>query len=167
MTNRGVSPRTVRYTHSVLSGALKQSVRWQRLARDPAALVDLPRQPRREMRALDQNQAQRFIRATAGDDFEAFWLVLISLGLRPSEALALKWADLDGGRVHVQRALTKHADGSIEFNEPKTARGRRVVTLPESTAAALQFHRQRQVSSRLLAGPKWLAHDLIFATRDS
>ena len=164
MTARGVSPRSVRYAHAVLSGALKQAVRWQRIARNPASLVDLPRQTRREMRALDEVQARKFILAAAETEFGALWLLLISSGLRPSEALALRWSDMEGGRLHVQRALTRFSDGTFEFNEPKTARGRRVVALPESMVSVLRAHRQQQVADRLRAGPTWADQNLIFAT---
>ena len=117
----------MRYAHSVLNGALRQAIRWQRLARNPAALVDLPRQPRREMKALDAAQARCFI-ATAATGVEHRALrggLLLGTGLRrPSEALGLRWTDLDADRLHVQRALTRFSDGTLEFNEPKTARGR-------------------------------------------
>lgn len=164
MTGRGVSPRSVRYTHAVLSGALKQAVRWRWIARSPASLVSLPRQSHREMRALDDAQARRFVDAATGDTFGALWVLLITTGLRPSEALALRWSDIEAGRLHVQRGLTRHPDGSFEFNEPKTARGRRAVTLPQSTTVALRDHRQRQLSDRLRAGAAWTDRDLVFST---
>jgi integrase len=43
MQERGLSPRIVRYTHAVLSSALKQAVRWGMLTRNPATLVQLPK----------------------------------------------------------------------------------------------------------------------------
>jgi len=166
MTLRGMSPRTVRYAHSVLSSALRQAVRWGRLARNPASLVDLPRKARREMRAFNDAEARKFISAAEHDQFAALWLLLISAGLRPSEALGLRWSDLESGRVHVQRALTRYADGTVEFLEPKTARGRRVVTLPETMTFVFREHRRRQVGDRLLAGPTWSDQDLIFSASD-
>jgi integrase len=40
LQERGLSARTVRYTHAVLSSALKQAVKWLMLAQNPASLVD-------------------------------------------------------------------------------------------------------------------------------
>ena len=37
-------------------------------------------------------------------------------GMRPGEALALSWADLDGGRIRIQRNLVRHADGRWELS---------------------------------------------------
>lgn len=64
-----------------------------------------------------------------------FELLLIT-GLRPGEALALRWSDLDleAGRLAVRRSLAR--DGS--FLEPKTPRARRTVPLPASTVQALR-----------------------------
>jgi hypothetical protein len=36
MLERGLSARTVRYLHAVVNSALKQAVKWRRLARNPA-----------------------------------------------------------------------------------------------------------------------------------
>lgn len=65
MLERGLSARTVRYCHAVLSSALKQAVRWGMVARNVAELADLPRQERREMHALTPEQATRFLLAAA------------------------------------------------------------------------------------------------------
>jgi len=95
--------------------------------------VELPRQRREEVRPLTAEEAQRFLDAATGTRYGVLFEVLLATELRPGEALGLKWADVDeAGRVHVQRALTRAGD----FEEPKTARGRRVVPLPASTAQA-------------------------------
>ena len=49
MQDRELSPRVIRYTHAVLSSALKQAVRWSMLYRNPAELVQLPKVIRQEM----------------------------------------------------------------------------------------------------------------------
>ena len=77
MLERGLSARTVRYTHAVLRQALGQAVRWGMLARNVATLVDLPRQERAEMHALSQEEAARFL-AVAQDDR---WGVLFAFAL--------------------------------------------------------------------------------------
>jgi integrase len=165
MQRRGLSARTVRYAHSVLHGTLEQAVKWQMLARNVAKLVDLPRQERREMRALTPDEAGRLLAAAHGTRHQALWTVLLTSGLRPGEALALKWSDLDGDRVRVQRALVRQDGKRWQLVEPKTPRARRVVSLPASTLRVLQAHRARQLEDRLKAGAKWADNGLVFATR--
>ena len=48
--------------------------------------------------------------------------------------------------------------------EPKTAAGRRRVSLPASVVESLRRHRVRQLEQRLAAGPAYVDQDLVFAT---
>lgn len=164
LSARGLSARTVRYAHSVLHGALEQAVRWNLLVRNVGKLVDLPREERREMRALTSAEASQLLAAARGTRFEALWILLLTSGIRPGEALGLKWSDIDADRVRIQRTLVRQRDGSWELAEPKTPRARRVVTLPLTTQRALQSHRARQLEERFCAGPNWEGLDLVFAS---
>ena len=71
MTARGLSPRTVRYAHSILRSAIAQAVRWRILPGNPADLVELPKMVRKEMRALGPREAADFLEAIRGDRWEA------------------------------------------------------------------------------------------------
>jgi len=167
MTERGLSPRTVRYTHSILFQALGQAVRWRLLAVNPADHLALPKDPHHEMRALDPTEAAVFLKAIRGDRWEALWELLIVTGLRPGEALGLRWSDIDlaHNRLSVQRALVKGKAGP-ELAEPKTKRSRRVVVFPVSTSTTLRAHRARQLEVRLKAGDTYdPTLNLVFATQ--
>jgi len=165
MQKRGISARTVRYTHSVLSSAFKQAVRWQKLAHDPTGSVDLPRRVRREMRALTVEEVKRFQDAASNDPRGIIFIFLIATGARPSEALALRWSDtdLEKGIVTIRRTLVR-LKGSWHFAEPKTAKSRRAIPLPGGMVRALKDHRRLQAEQRLRRDPKHEDHDLVFAT---
>jgi len=163
LTERGLSARTVRYTHSVLRGALEQAVRWQFLPRNPAQYVDLPRQERREMKAFSSEQATRFLEASQNDpSFYALFLVALTTGMRPGEYLALQWKDIssDMGTLSVCRALTRDR----QFEEPKTKRSRRAIHLLPTVTQALRAYRLQQTKWRLSQGPAYKNMDLIFAS---
>lgn len=164
MSRRGLAPRTVRYFHSVIRAALNRAVRLGKVPRNVATLVDLPRQRQREMRALSPTEARRFLKACEGTRHEALFAVLLTGGLRPAEALALRWQDLNGDRIEVQRALLRPRGGGWRLAQPKTPRSRRVVVLPPSTVQTLTRHRTRQLEARMLAGPEWADHGFVFAT---
>jgi integrase len=138
MLDRGLSARTVRLTHAVLRSALKQAVKWAHLPSNPADSVDLPKQKRQEMHAMTEDEAGRFLAAAQTDQWHALFALLLSAGLRPSEALALKWTDLDlvNHRLRVRRKVTK-VDGKWIFGPPKTEKGRRQIDLPEGITALL------------------------------
>ncbi|MDQ3208712.1 MAG: site-specific integrase, partial [Gemmatimonadota bacterium] len=134
LTALGLSPRSVRYVHAILRSALDHAVRTNLIPRNPAGnkLCTLPRQVRKEMKALNPEQARQFIGAAQGDEWVALWTLLITTGLRPGEAMGLKWGDLKGNRLAVQRALVWGYKGSWTLAEPKTPKARRTVLLPES-----------------------------------
>src|SRR5262249_43866993 len=48
--------------------------------------------------------------------------------------------------------------------ETKTARSRRVVSLPDVCVAALRAHRVKQIQDKLLAGSRWIETGFVFTT---
>ncbi len=63
MIERGLSARTVRYTHVVLKSALQQALQWRLLLENPADGVKVPQQSRNEMRALTLEQVRLLLDA--------------------------------------------------------------------------------------------------------
>jgi integrase len=167
LQERGLSARTVRYTHAVLSSALKQAVKWLMLAQNPASLVDVPKAARKEMQALSPEEAKRFLTESDKDRWSALFALALSTGMRPEEYLGLQWKDVDlvKGIATVQRALVwNRKGGGWSFTQPKTARSRRNIPLPSSVMSALVAHKRKQAEERLKAGPEYQNHDLVFAT---
>jgi integrase len=78
------------------------------------------------------------------------------------------WEDIDlsRGMVSVRRTMARLADGQVEFTEPKTGRGRRVIPLPASAVNTRRVHRQQQLEERLASGGEWKDADLVFANAD-
>ena len=166
MQERGLSARTVRYTHAILSSAFKQAIKWHMLARNPCDAVDLPRAERREMQAFSPEEAGRFLKAAKDDEQGIVFAFALATGMRPEEFLALKWSDveLDRGVAIVRRALVWRKGGGWYFDEPKTSRSRRTVPLPASLVKSLAAHKRKQAEVRLKAGSLYQNNDLIFAT---
>ncbi len=166
---RPLSPQTIRYANAVLSAALGQAVRWRLIPANPTRDVELPRRAStRTMRALAPEECAAFLRAATGHRLEALLVLLIGTGLRPGEALGLRWndLDLDRGTLRVERTLGRRQKGEAwRFEEPKTAGSRRTMPLPASVTRALVAHRKAQAAERLQAGATYLSDlDLVFAT---
>ena len=160
----GLSPRTVRYTHTILHRALRDAVRWGLLARNPADLADPPKHRTPEMQVWTAEQLRTFLRSVDDDRLYGFWLLIATTGLRRGEALGLRWGDvdLDAGRAAIRQTLSS-VGGRLAFSTPKTTKSRRSVTLDPSTMATLRAHRRRQVEERLAWGTAYEDADLVFA----
>jgi site-specific recombinase XerC len=63
MMERGLSARTVRYTHAVLRFAMRQALNWRLLLESPVDGLKLPQQSRHEMQALTVDQVRMFLKA--------------------------------------------------------------------------------------------------------
>jgi integrase len=169
MQDDGLSPRVIRYTHAVLSSALKQAVKWEMIFRNPAAVVDLPRQVRKEMRAMTLDEAAKFLDAVKDTRMSALFIFALTTGMRPQEYLALKWSDVDlkKGTATVRRAIVWSQKKGVgwHFDEPKTSRSRRTIPLPASTVKSLIEQRRRQGEERLRVGSEWQDYGLVFTTK--
>lgn len=166
LLDRGLSPTTVLRAHRVLSRALKVAMQRGRISRNVATLVDPPPVKRAEIaKPLTLHEAKQVLAVAADQRNAARWTVALALGLRQSEALALRWSDLDleTGTLSVRRSLHRVAGGGLVYEEPKSARSRRTLALPEQLVNALIRHREAQLDEREIAGSVWEEHDLVFA----
>lgn len=169
----GLSPRTVRAAHTIMRRALKDAVRWGLLARNVAEIADPPSSTsakvaaRQKMKTWSAAQLRQFL-AHAGDHelYPAFLLAAMT-GMRRGEVLGLRWSDvdLDAGRLSITQTLVAPRH-QLVFSEPKTAAGRRMVALDETTLAALRQHRRRQREHRFQLGADYDDHGLVFCQPD-
>lgn len=162
----GLSPRSVRHLYAITRRALEVAYKWELVPRNVATLADPPRVQRYEVKPLSPEQARAFLEATKGDRLEGLYSVAVPLGLRLSEALGLRWQDinLEAGTMRIAYQLQR-LNGEWELVEPKTSRSRRTIAMPLATAQALKDHRKRQLEEKLLAGKHWQEHGFIFTSR--
>src|SRR5712692_6319758 len=164
MQERGLSARTVRFTHAVLRAALHQALKWKLIPQNPALSVDLPKQAKGEIQVLNPQQAREFLKEAAADRYYVLFAVALTTGLRPSEYLALKWPDVNFGKgtVSIARTLEPIKGGGWRFADTKRARSRRLVKLQESVLRLLGEYRDVQVRERDASNGDVAAADLIF-----
>ena len=159
----GLAPKSVRNVHIVIHKALRDAVRWDLLARNPADLADPPLVPRRELKTWTPEQLAAFLEHVRGDRLAPAVRLTAMTGMRRGEVLGLRWSDIDlaEGRLSIQQARLSIAY-EVVVSEPKTAKGRRSVALDSETVAQLRNHRKRQLEERLAAGELWHDGDAVF-----
>jgi integrase len=163
LAGSGLGPRTVAMVHGAIRACLSKAVKLGKLPRNVARDVELPRKAHVERVFFTPEEARRFCEAVRGDRWEAFFLLLVHTGLRPSEALGLKWSDIEGTSLRVRRALVRIPGEEPMLEDTKTPRSRRVIPLGEQVSDSLQRHRRSQVEWRLKLGAAYQDQDLIFA----
>jgi integrase len=160
----GLSPRTRRHIHRILSGALVRAVEQQLIVRNPCAVLRLPKVERREMAALTVDQAQALLAAIRHT--RVYWPVMIALatGGRRGEILALRWRHLDGGVLRIVESL-EQTNAGLRFKPPKNGRAR-AVTLPNFAIDELRRLKREQAEEFFLLGIRQTADTLLCARAD-
>ena len=106
---------------------------------DETQSVELPRMVRKPPNALTAKQAKQALRDMRDEQWEPCALVQLSCGLRPCEAIALTWQDINlaTGTVRVDKGLHE-AFGEVYESETKTDKSTRTVVLPRYAVERLR-----------------------------
>jgi integrase len=164
----GLSPRTRRHIHRILSSALARAVEQQLIARNPcdAFKKRLPKVERRELATLTAEQSARLLDSIRSH--RVYWPVLLALatGMRRGEILALRWrnVDLDQGTIRVVESLEQTKAG-MRFKAPKTEKTR-AITLPTFAVEELRRLRHDQAERLLKLGIRQSSDCLICGRED-
>jgi integrase len=154
----GLHPRTVGHIHRALHRMLKQAARWQLIARNSAADLELPSVPKSEMVTLTLEQAGRLLKTAEPRPLMRLLVLLgVATGARLGELLALCWTDIDlaAGTVRIgwSRRIVK---GRVEVKGPKTEAGYRTVVLGPVVLGELKPLYAEQAERRLALGVDYL-----------
>jgi integrase len=150
-----LDPQTLRHHRSTLRRALADAVRDGLVTRNAAALSRPPRMHKAERRYLTAPEVRRVIDETQDERLWPLWTLIVTTGLRVSEALGLRWSDVDWQAQTVTVARTLQYVGEWRFEEPKSRKSRRTIPLIPDALAALREQQARQEGEagvRLIAG---------------
>ena len=123
LADEKVGPEAIRYALVILQSALQRAVEWQRIPSNPVRNIRKPRSAdKREAIVLtpDTIESMRARLLAVGKVRDATLItVLAYAGLRPGEALALRWKHIGARTIHV-----KHGSNDGTQKETKTGKQR-------------------------------------------
>ena len=139
---KGLSAKTVRNIHQIISSALKLAVEQRLIARNPADGCALPKAEHKEMQTLPVEQLTSFLREAKDSGVFALYYIDLTTGLRRGELLGLKWSDIDleKGDLRVQRQIGR-IDGKIIEMPLKTKNAYRTLPLSADAISVLKMQK--------------------------
>ncbi len=161
-----LSPRSVRLTHSILHSTLDHAISLRLIRENPAKGLKLPRKQDSEIRYLQGEELAGLMTMLQDDCYAPFFIFLLASGARPGEARALKWSDIEFKKSTVKIQRTVSDSKPWTFDQPKTTKGKRTISLPEKTIEMLRDHQAAQVHQKQKLDSNWVDLGLCFTRKN-
>lgn len=118
----GAGRSSIHKTLTLLGGILQRAMESGRISRNPVRLVRKVKRPKkREVRPLAPASVEA-LRAVCGARDATLIAVLAYSGLRPQEALALRWADIRERTILLERAVSLGEESDTKTTAHRTVR---------------------------------------------
>ena len=145
---KGLSPKTVRNIHQIITSAMKLAKEQKIIASDPTEGCALPKLEHREMKTLPIEQLTSFLREARDSGVFEMYYVELATGLRRGQLLGLKWEDIDfeHDNLQVKRQIARINDEIVKAH-PKSKNAYRTLPHAEDTIQVLKQQRKKTVSS--------------------
>ena len=147
ITEKELSPKTVKNIHGVLHRALGQAVKLGMLRSNPTNVCDLPKAHRKEIKPMEQAEITKFLQAIQGTKYGLVYQITLFTGLREGEVLGLTWdcIDFQHNAIYINKQLqkTKKVGGTYCLAPTKNSRNRTILTAP-SVMALLRKQKSQQ-----------------------
>lgn len=158
------SSRGAQYVRVILKMGLKDAVRLGYLKTNPAEYVKAPRKTVTEIVPPTEAMILKMLETAQSTMFGTYFLVVAASGARRGEILALRWADVDLklGCIKIMRTMVYTKIEKVQYNEPKTANGKRTILLPKDVMTALKLHEKAIRKMKKDNKDIWEENDLVF-----
>lgn len=134
-----MSRATKHQIHRLVVNILNHAVRRRMLRENIArfAMVLDPK-PDRRITAMTSEEANRLLNQVKNEVHQSIFVLQLALGLRIGEVLGIRWEDLDGDILLVQRQIQRDREtGILGEQDLKTHRSRRALVVPKSILTRL------------------------------
>jgi integrase len=161
------SKRTIEIIHGTMYNAFAKALVLGKIERNPCEGATIKgKQKDKGLKYIESGDIQGFLKAAYeyGYIYWLFYKVLIETGMRKGEAAALQWTDVDlkNKTININKSLD-FKEASINknniFGDTKTYGSKRVITISQSLANDLHFHKKFQNQNKISLNAMY-DHDL-------
>lgn len=150
LSYQGLSSTTVQHHHALLKCVFQEAHRRGIISENPMELVKRPKRDPANVRYYSLEEAQRLLAEVKGTKLELPVTLSLTYGFRRSEALGLRWEDVDfqDNRIFVRHTIVEGvADGKrvlVGRDTMKTTGSRRTLPLFEPITTMLKEEWERK-----------------------
>jgi integrase len=178
MRRQGLSASTINGARQVLNAICKHATRTGILAHNPVLATDpVKRQSTDRTQVREQwglDEMWRVLDASRDHHLDVFLHLMLHTGMRPGEALGLRWEDVDfehrmiqiGGTLKDARLLMPDGQAVVRKirNDPKTKESFRKLPVTDALTESLVRQQMRQNVCEMTSGNRWVGSEYVVTT---
>ena len=163
LSDRPLTPKSIRNLYMNLNAGLKRAVMLGYIAKNPAENVELPKCKQYKPEVYSSDELQELLEVARGTELETGLMLLICLGIRRGELLALTWADVDFEKksININKSTVKIKGGVAVTKDPKSLAGCRVIESPDILIYYLRREHKEYLKRKMLHGRDYHDNNLI------
>lgn len=156
--------------YNVVHGALEKALELGMISRNPCRGVTFPKEDKKKMRVLSQEEQKEFISKLDGEYYRALFLTYLYTGMRMGEAIPLQWSDIDLEKRTIRvnkKAIVRHdhmtKTAKLEVQSfCKTKSSTRTIMITMGLVAILEAHKEMMRERVKQLGEVWSEDSLVF-----
>lgn len=139
MIDREFSPKSIRDAFNNINAAMKKAVKLRLIPYNPCEAVELPKLKKYRAEVYSAEMIQELLDIATGTDMYLPIFLLVMVGLRRGELLALRWEDIDfkNNILKVRKNMVNGEKGCI-IKAPKSESGIRDIYLGDDVMTVLK-----------------------------
>jgi len=179
LRSAGKSANTVNGARQVLGAMCKHANRTGIIPTNPVLATDPVKRQKGEPTQVQEpwtlEEIHEVLDAARDNALDGFLHAMLHLGLRPGEAIGLRWEDVDLNerKVKITGTLTDaqlfmpDGQGIVRQvrNDPKTSASRRILPISDALAESLDRQQMRQAVQEMSAGHRWKQTGYVFTSQ--
>lgn len=132
-SNGALKPQTVKNIFLRLSSAMDKAVELKLITESPCKYTQLPKLVKYNATVFDDAELKKFLNAIKGHELETPMMILLMLGLRRGEAIALRWKciDWDNKTINITESMVQTSKDTNYIKAPKSKAGIRSIVMPK------------------------------------
>ena len=128
--NKNLSYNTKRNIHFMLSGFMNYCVTYLELSYNTVSKVGCFKRKNertKEQKYYSYQEFKQFIKYIEENIYKQFFILMFYTGTRPGEAMALKFSDIKGCSIDINKTIDQH--GKREIGTPKSMSSYRIISI--------------------------------------